>query len=545
MFTSETNPDGLATRSAFDAEVQRQIAKLRQAKFVERLWQRDGSLYASDPAVQRSVRDRLGWLFATEQMQAQMDAMVTLAKLVERQGYDRVGVVGMGGSSLWPEVVGAHLRGPRGLALRVADSTHPEAVHELVAWGKAGKPLWLIATKSGGTIETLSLYRALRTHWTDGQHFVAITDPGSGLQALAEHEGFRQVFLNPADIGGRFSAVSLFGLVPAVLSGVVVHDAIARVAAELTACREDDPEENPGVHLGAQLAAAHALGRYQLRLGFGKDIVGFGAWIEQLVGESTGKSGVGLLPVPEPLAERGAALADKLRHAFVAGTTTFAHPDDAFVSAAQATDAPGFYAVMPEPADLWNEVVRWCMATATAGFLLGINPFDEPDVSAAKAATAEILNGSRQPNTQVPRQEVAGVFATVQALEPMLATLAPDQFVAVLAWLAPTPANHQRLASLRASLQERTRAAVTVQFGPRYLHSTGQYHKGGQHKGMFVVLHDFGRLQSAEVSDAEIPGQRFGFAQLVQAQAEGDIAVLAERGRLVQVIAWPGKKTGR
>lgn len=545
MFSPDTAPEGLATRSAFDAEVERQTERLRKAKFVERLWQRDGSLYSSDPVVQRSVRDRLGWLFVTEQMQAQIDKLVTLAKLVERQGYDRVGVVGMGGSSLWPEVVGAHLRGPRGLALRVADSTHPEAVHELFAWGKAGKPLWLIATKSGGTIETLSLYHALRSQWNDGQHFVAITDPGSGLQALAEQQAFREVFLNPADIGGRFSAVSLFGLVPAVLSGVVVHDAISRVADELTLCREDDPNENPGAHLGAQLAAAHVQGRYQLRLGLSKDVAGFGAWIEQLVGESTGKSGVGILPIPEGLPDQGAALASKLSSAFVAGVTTFVHPDDAFVAAAQATDAPGFYAVMPEAADLWNEVVRWCMATATAGFLLGINPFDEPDVSAAKAATAAILNGSRTPNTQVQRSEAAGVFATVQALEPTLATLGPDQFVAVLAWMAPTRQNQQRLASLRTSLQERTQAAVTVQFGPRYLHSTGQYHKGGQSKGTFVVLHDFGRLQSDEVADVAIPGQPFGFAALVQAQAEGDVAVLAERGRPVQVIAWPGKKAGR
>ncbi len=523
-------------KTAFDHELERQLARLQEAKFVTRLWQRDGALFSADPAVQRSVSDRLGWLFHLDQMRDQIDRMVALYKVVERQGYDRVGVLGMGGSSLWPEVVGKHLRGNRGLQLRVADSTHPQAVAELIEWGKAGKPLWLVATKSGGTIETLSLYHALHQLWPSGSDYIAITDPGSSLQGLAHAAGFREVFLNPADIGGRFSAVSLFGLVPAVLTGVVVHDAISRIGAELTACREEDPFENPGVHLGAQLAAAYNVGRWQLRIGLGKDIKGFSAWIEQLIGESTGKHGVGLLPVPGTLEETGEALQAKLAHAFVVGATTFAYPDEDFVARAQGTDAPGFFAVMPEPADLWNEVVRWCVATATAGFLLGINPFDEPDVSAAKAATAGILSGALQPRTDVERTDVEGVYQLVQHLTPALQALSADAYVAVLCYLAPNAANQQRLDGLRQSLQAVTDAAVTVQFGPRYLHSTGQYHKGGPDKGHFVLLHDFGRLDAGLVAEVAIPGQPFGFGQLVRAQAEGDVAVLHERGRPVQVV---------
>ncbi len=521
-----------ATRS-LEARMDTHFATLTREKAVQRLWQRDGTLYSADPAVAKAVRNRLGWLFCLQVMRDHIERLTVLARVVERQGYDRVLVLGMGGSSLWPEVIGRHLRGRRGLPVRIADSTHPHAVAEALAWCKTGKPLFVVATKSGGTVETLSLYRALRLQFNDGQHFVAITDPGSGLETLAKAEHFREIFLNPADIGGRFSAGSLFGLVPAVLAGAVLTDALQRMGDMLDACREEDPKLNPGANLGALLAAASESGRWQMRLSLGKDVRGFAAWIEQLVGESTGKHGKGVLPVPGGVEGTGDALAAKLEHALVVSLTTFVHPDDDFTARATEAGVPVTQEVMPEAADLWTEVIRWEFATAIAGWLLQINPFDEPDVGAAKAATGALLDGSRQPAEPDRRVSIAQLAELGPALRPELEAQSADDYLAVLCYLPPTMQNQQRLEALRESLQRQTAAAVTVQFGPRYLHSTGQFHKGGLARGLFVVVHDFASLDASD--DIAVPGSPFGFLALAQAQAAGDVAVLKERGKPVIV----------
>jgi len=518
--------------TTLDALMNRHFAALNRDKAIARLWQRDGTLYAADPAVAKAVRNRLGWLFCLQTMRDHIERLTVLARVVERQGYDRVMVLGMGGSSLWPEVIGRHLRGRRGLPVRIADSTHPHAVAEVLAWSQAGKPLFVVATKSGGTVETISLYRALRQHFDDGQHFVAITDPGSGLEGLAKAEHFREIFLNPADIGGRFSAGSLFGLVPAVLAGAVLTDALQRVGAMLDECREEDAKLNPGANLGAFLAAAAETGRWQMRLSLGKDVRAFGAWIEQLVGESTGKHGKGVLPVPGGL-DGGGDLAAKLEHAVVVSLTTFAHPDDDFTARATEAGVPVTQLVMPEAADLWTEIVRWEFATAIAGWLLQINPFDEPDVGAAKAATGALLDGSRRPTEPDRRLAIGQLTELGSALRTDLAALATDDYLALLCYLPPTMQNQQRLEALRESLQRQTSAAVTVQFGPRYLHSTGQFHKGGLARGLFVVVHDFASLDAGD--DIAIPGSPFSFLTLARAQAAGDVAVLKERGKPVFV----------
>lgn len=521
----------------FDQQLQENIKKLKALQAIERIWQRDGLLFSTNIEVARAVRNRLGWLFAVPAMRAEVERLAVMAKVVERQRFDRVVVVGMGGSSLWPEVVGRHLMGRRGLPIRIADSTHPQAVRDLVAWCQLGKPLFVIATKSGGTVETTSIYRHVRPLWNDGAHYVAITDPGSGLEALAKAEGFREIFLNPPDIGGRFSAASLFGLVPGALSGVVLHDALQRVDEMLQACREPDPALNPGAQLGAWLATAAQAGRWQLRLSLGRDVKGFGAWIEQLVAESTGKLGHGVLPVLGGVEGQGDELAAKLSAAVVVGLSTFANPDDAFLDRTRAADIPELSFVMPEVEDLWGELVRWEFATAICGLLLDINPFDEPDVSSAKAATQAILSGKAQPAAPSRRLQVANLGHIAQALAPELAALQAGDYVAILAFVPPSPANHQRLDGLRQALQSRTAAAVTVQIGPRYLHSTGQLHKGGPKQGLFVVATD---LDQPGVLDAAIPGADFSFLQLASAQAQGDVMVLRERGKPVIFVDLTG-----
>ncbi len=508
---------------------------LDKEKVVQRLWARDATLFSDDPVVQRKIRDRLGWLFAVPAMRVEVERLTTLAKTVLRQRHDRALVLGMGGSSLWPEVVGKHLRGTNGLLLRVLDSTHPEAVADALAWCKLGKPLFVYATKSGGTIEPLSMYRFFRSHYPDGQDFVAITDPGSGLQALAKAEEFRDVFLNPPDIGGRFSAASLFGLVPAALAGVRLHDALTKVQEALEACRDDDVAGNPGCVLGVQMAEAYRSGRWQLRLALSKDVRGFGAWVEQLVAESTGKQGHGLLPVCGGVDGNGPELAEKLGHCLVCGITTFQHPDEPFVARSDEAGVPSASQVIPDPTDLWTEIVRWEFGTTICGLLLGINPFDEPDVTSAKLATQELLAGTRLPATPSREAEVGQIADLPRALAPELTTLNADDYLAVLAYVAPTTQNLQRLENLRVELQARTSAAVTVQVGPRYLHSTGQFYKGGLAKGVFAVVQDFSRIGST-TSDLIIPQSDFSFGRLIQAQADGDVAVLRSRQKPVVVL---------
>ena len=530
--TMPVHPQEAVMATTLDTRTQEHLTRLAKEQILPRLWQRDAALYSADPQVQRAVRDRLGWLFHIDQMRAQVERLAVMSRVVTRLGYDRVLVIGMGGSSLWPEVLGKHLRGKRGLVIKVIDTTHPDALAESIAYAQQGRPIFVVATKSGGTIETISAYRALREIWPKGDDYIAVTDPGSGLEALAKAEGFRDVFLNPADIGGRFSAGSLFGLVPAALAGLVLHDALDRMADMLDSCHDLDMESNPGAQLGAFLAAAHDVGRRYIRLALGPDVDGFGSWIEQLVAESTGKLGVGLLPMTGDVPDRGPALAKKLAHAVVIGVTTFASPDHPFVEAALDAGVPVQSYVLPEVNDLWTEVVRWEMATAVAGLLLGINPFDEPDVSAAKAATSGLLAGTLAPVEPDRDLTLRSLALVPDAIADELAGLAADDYVAVLAWMPGNAQNLQRLEKLRLALQEKTDASVVVQIGPRYLHSTGQLHKGGPKCGFFLVIDDFSRLGSA-VPDRAIPGQPFGFATLVQAQAAGDVAVLKGRGKPV------------
>jgi hypothetical protein len=300
----------------------------------------------------------------------------------------------------------------------------------------------------------------------------------------------------------------------------------------LEACREPDPALNPGASLGAWLAACADDDRYLLRLSLSRDVRGFGAWIEQLVAESTGKQGHGVLPLPGGVDGEGDILAARLRHCAVAGVATFAHPDDGFVLRCQSAEVPDHTVVMPEAADLWGEVVRWEFATAACGFLLGINPFDEPDVSSAKAATQAILSGSAQAPSGVRHLEIPSPSALTAALAPDLAQLGADDYVAVLAYLPPTPSQLQRLDALKTALQSKTAAAVTVQIGPRYLHSTGQLHKGGPARGLFVVLTD---LHRTGLGDVAVPGATYTFGELARAQCDGDVWVLQQRGKAVVV----------
>ena len=434
------------------------------AELVERIWARDASLWTGSDEARW-----LGWLdepsrYPRDQMQEE------LAKLRELDVSNCV-MLGMGGSSLAPEV----MRAVGTESFRVLDSTHPAAIRELEARIDPDETLFIVSSKSGTTLETRC---HLDYFWRKGRSFAAVTDPGSELEALGRQRGFAAVVWGEPTIGGRYSALSPFGLAPATVMGLDVDELMDGAVAMQEACRTD---RNPGLDLGLALGHAWLEGRDKVVV---PDANGFGLWLEQLLAESTGKDGKGLVPVPGESPEG----ADRQYRDVVIGSIR----------------------------DLGSEFYRWEFATAVAGAILEINPFDQPNVQEAKDRTLEVLSGHGQVPGTGTRPEGPG------AVEELLAGARPGDYIAVLAFIDP-----EREAEL-TSLVERARATgcvVTVGLGPRYLHSTGQLHKGGPPTGRFVqVVDDPG-------DELSIPGRPFGFRTLIQAQAEGDLAALAERGR--------------
>lgn len=493
------------------------------ADYAARIWAKDASLWSDDAAVQQSIVQRLGWLDLPESMTAELPALTDFVTQVEGDEFTQVLVLGMGGSSLAAEVYGDRWRGER-LDVQICDSTLPAVIRERTEWAAAAKTLFVVASKSGGTRETMALYRHFRAQCDDGACFVAVTDPGSSLAALAEAEGFRATFLAPPDVGGRFSALSVFGLLPAALAGADCAALLQQAQIAADACRSGSPL------LDSFVAALLAFD------GCVVDFEGFtetplAGWIEQLVAESTGKGGTGLLPIPVPFEDEDAA---------EAGDDAESEPEQLPEEmAGHATDA----------GDDIPERVGWQMfmlefATAVAAIRLAVDPFDQPDVESAKAAAQSVLDGGAElpePLAQAQGQTLYGDAALAaqvaesDAAAPheiarahMARAKSSDEFVAVLAFLPPGEMAYG------AALQQiqgagGTSLPVAVSFGPRYLHSTGQFHKGGPDAGLYFI-------NSVEVEpdrDLPIPGEDTTFGQLAVAQAAGDFLALRAAGRRV------------
>jgi len=493
--------------------VEAALDDLRAREAVRRLHARDHVLWQDDPT---EVADRLGWLDCPESMRERVPELLAFADACRADGLERAVVLGMGGSSLFPEVLARTFGSrPDRLHLGVLDTTHPAAVARVEHDWPAPRTLFVAASKSGSTIETRS---HLERFWVDhpvGHGFAATTDPGSALGDLARQRGFRAVFENPSDIGGRYSALSLFGLVPAALAGVALDGLLDGAAAVLPALRADE-DANPAARLGAVMAAGARAGRDKLTLVLDHRIATFGLWAEQLVAESTGKQGTGVLPVVgEPLGKPDVYGDDRV---FVVVGELDAEDDtavDALVSAGQPVVRLPFGAPGTDlTAELGAQVLLWETATALCGAALGINPFDQPDVAAAKAATQAVLDGGRLP--EVPEESVGSVLAGVR----------PGDYVAIHAYVDPGSGAVDDLERVRERIRDRYAVATTVGLGPRFLHSTGQLHKGGPPTGVFLQVVDAG----AADDDVEIPGAPYSFGTLLQAQAAGDLATLRERG---------------
>jgi hypothetical protein len=497
------------------------LARLGAERVVERIWQRDPSVWDGDSATPE-LGDRLGWLDLHDRMRPLVPRIVEFADQV-RSRFDRVVLCGMGGSSLAPEVLWRMSGGRPGYPrLHLLDSTHPAAVAAAAPASMLAHTLFLVASKSGTTIETTSFDRYFweRTGG-NGDQFIAVTDPDTALARSAAGRRFLHVFESPPDVGGRFSALSPFGLVPAALVGMDIGRLLESSAAEAARLRRPAPD-NPGAALGVLMGEGWAAGRDKLTLLLDEDMLAFGLWVEQLVAESTGKQGRGVLPVwgESPSALTGDA-PDRI---WWLGTRRSPTGElGALVSRLRERGSAPDAVRLDDPSDLGALFLRFEFGTAVAGAIMGVNPFDQPNVAESKAHTARVLAGDVPPAPPDPPA----------AVEKWLEGVRPGDYISVMAFLAPGPATDARLASLQRALGARLGVAVTVGYGPRFLHSTGQLHKGGAPTGHFLQIVD----RPAE--DAPIPGERYGFARLLAAQAEGDLQALRARGRpVVRVEGW-------
>ncbi len=515
-----------ASLGALHAAVDAAVDGLAAAEVVGRIWRRDHTVWEPDPT---EIADRLGWLTVGDLMEEQVGALQAFAREVRHSGFQDVVVLGMGGSSLGAEVLRQTIASPPGYPrLWVLDSTVPARVLGVGREIDPAHTLFLVSSKSGTTTEPLVLYRHFRRLVEQsvpaaeaGRNFVAITDPGTPLADLAREGRFQRVLLTPPDIGGRYSALSSFGLAPAALAGLPVATILDRAEQMRHACVSCVPcDENPGAWLGAAMGALALRGRDKLTLVTSPALAGFGPWAEQLIAESTGKDGNGILPVAgEPLLapER---YGDDRFFVFLRLEGDANAAADAALDRLAMAGHPVVRLRLQDRFDLGAEFFRWEFATAVAGSILGINPFNQPDVEGAKELTRRLLQdcGTMQP---LPQAEAGG------SLAELLALARPGDYFAVLAYLRPAAAVEEALGELRERVAERYRIATTLGWGPRYLHSTGQLHKGGPGTGLFLVL------TADHPEDLDIPGESYSFGNLADAQALGDLQALHARGRRV------------
>jgi transaldolase / glucose-6-phosphate isomerase len=510
--------------------VNSRLQQLERASVVRRIAEKDPGLWKSNGSVEKEIRDRLGWLQVADRMEERVPELEALRDELANSGFTDVLLLGMGGSSLAPEVFRQTFGAPNGaLDVHVLDTTDPAAIAALERAIDLKKTVFIVASKSGTTLETLSHYRYF---WErcggQGRQFLAITDPGTPLANEANARGFLRTFLNPPDIGGRYSALSYFGLVPAALGGVDLKGLLDRAATLTQACSPSVPvAENPGAWLGAVFAEAARAGRDKITIVAPPALKSFGLWAEQLIAESTGKEGKGLVPVAdEPVGAPEVYGNDRL---FV--RLSLSGGDDANAAAFDALSRAGHPVVTLRLSDslgLGAEFFRWEYAVAVAGTILGINVFDQPNVQEAKDLTKKVLSEGKLPTVGEGIRWAGQQGATLEAaIQALLAQARAGDYVALLAYIAPNAEHDSALNAIRLAVRDKHRVATTVGYGPRYLHSTGQLHKGGPNTGVFL------EIVGDDPVDIAIPGEKFTFGLLKQAQALGDFQALRNHGRRV------------
>jgi transaldolase/glucose-6-phosphate isomerase len=535
---------------AHEQQIREAWKRLDDEQFGARLWRKDPTLWKTDPAHQAIIRNALGWLTIPEMMAEQVPALREFADEIRRRFMDVV-LLGMGGSSLCPEVLARtfyHKPGyPR---LHVLDSTVPADLRALEKKIDLAHTLFIVSSKSGGTVETLSHYAYFfervkeRQGGMAGRNFVAITDQGTNLEKIANHQNFRRVFINPHDIGGRYSALSYFGLVPGALLGVdigLLLDCAIRMQHSSAGCIR--AEANGGLSLGAALGVLYRAGRDKITFIVSPRIATLGSWLEQLIAESTGKEGKGLIPIcDEPLGRPEDYGSDRV-FVYLRLSNCPDPVQDRAVDAFERAGAPVIRISLGDLVDLGDEFMRWEIATATAGAALGINPFDQPNVQESKDNTERLLREfektHRLPNpAPIAEHGILSLYcpesirSTVSnssdfdtLLGGFLHLAQPGDYFAIMAYTARDATVEREIARMRIVVRDRLKLATTFGYGPRFLHSTGQLHKGGPNKGLFLQVtqdHD---------EDPAIPGASYGLATLNQAQYLGDYQALENHHR--------------
>ena len=539
-----------------------------ERRILQRIWRKDSSVWSADPA---EISNRLGWLDSPGNSMAAAAAIIDFVAAVKADGFTRALLLGMGGSSLAAEVFSRSFGAQPGfLDLEVLDSTHPDAVLEQARKCDPQKTLYIISTKSGGTVETFSLMKffynqalAVVGREKAGRHFVAITDPGSGLESAARELDFRKIFLNDPNIGGRYAALSLFGIVPAALLGIDIKKILERAAAMADDCQAGDHPDHDSqtpARLGMIMGQLAADGRDKITFITSERMSSFANWLEQLIAESTGKGGKGILPVVgEAVVPPKDYGPDRL---FVNLRWLDDHAQDHAVQELRAAGLPVVEILCRDAYDIGGEYFRWEMATAIACWRLGIQPFNQPDVEAAKVLAREMLAEFYRQG-ELPRPaaqfELPGIKVYAadhagdlnEAWRTLLGKNAGDfrkkgnSYISIQAYAQADENARQALQQIRSILQRRYAAAVTVGYGPRFLHSTGQLHKGDGGRGIFIQI-----LSRAD-EDAPIPDQagadrsRVSFGTLIAAQAFGDRQALLEKNRRVITFQFTvGPKAG-
>ncbi len=523
----------------------------RENKKVARLWARDASLWTgADEA------NWLGWLALPQTPEKDLHVLMAFAQEIRSEGFTHALVLGMGGSSMCPEVFSETFgRQPGFPALHILDSTDPAQVRACEAKIDLKKTLFIVASKSGSTLEPniFKGYFYERVKETvgpssAGKQFVAITDPGSKMQKVAERDGFRRIFFGVPGVGGRYSALSNFGLVPAAVMGLDVTPLLARAREMAAACAADiAPESNPGVELGAILGALGVRGRDKVTLITSPRILNFGAWLEQLLAESTGKNGKALIPVDRERLDEPARFGKDRIFVYL---RLLSEPDpiqDGVVTALEEYGHPVVCVSLRDAYDLAAEFFRWEIATAVAGSILGVNPFDQPDVEASKIATRKLTaayeaSGALPAESPLVSERGVQLFTSEKysaelsqragsdrslagILRAHVASLSAGDYFAVLAYIEMNAAHEERLQQIRHAVRNARRVASCLGFGPRFLHSTGQAYKGGPNTGVLL------QITCDDQQDLRVPGAKYTFGIVKAAQARGDFEVLVERNR--------------
>jgi transaldolase/glucose-6-phosphate isomerase len=521
------------------------LADAEEVDVIERIWAKDASLWKTEPAQQKIINNALGWLTVPRQMLAGAEELKTFADTLRAsQQFRQVMVCGMGGSSLCPEVLrqtfGRQQDFPE---LLVLDSTDPDTINNFAKQIDVQHCLFIVASKSGTTTEPIVFHkfwydRLAQTGASAGDSFIAITDPGTQMVKAAQGDHFRKIFLNQPDIGGRYSALSYFGMAPAVLMGLDVSELLKRAVAASESCNTNVPiDENPAALLGATMAECALAGCDKLTIVTDEKLASLGLWIEQLIAESTGKEGKGIIPIAgEPLAVPASYGDDRL---FVSISVRDSS-ENPQLKALEAAGHPVVYRRLNDVYDLGAEFFIWEMATAFAGWRLGINPFDQPNVQESKDATKALLEKYKSEG-KLPEQAasasdgqltvygggelVSSAESIYAALRAHCAQIKPGDYVALLAYIEETPKTEAALQGIRISVRDATQAATTMGYGPRFLHSTGQLHKGGPDSGVFI------QITAPDKVDFPIPGEPYTFSILKDAQALGDFQSLQSHGR--------------